>query len=75
MGSRGDVQPFIALGNELYRYGHCVRLAIYNTFERFVRESGLEFYPVGGDLAELMPYMVKNLGLISSMKSLVAGEI
>ncbi|KAL7757034.1 hypothetical protein ACKLNR_014027 [Fusarium oxysporum f. sp. zingiberi] len=75
VGSRGDVQPFIALGNELQRHGHRVRLATHNTFENFVRESGLEFYPVGGDPAELMAYMVKNPGLIPSMKSLAAGEI
>ncbi|SCV51610.1 probable sterol glucosyltransferase [Fusarium fujikuroi] len=75
VGSRGDVQPFIALGNELQRHGHRVRLATHNTFERFVRESGLEFYPVGGDPAELMAYMVKNPGLIPSMKSLAAGEL
>ncbi|KAH6880721.1 hypothetical protein B0T10DRAFT_609391 [Thelonectria olida] len=75
VGSRGDVQPFIALGNELQRHGHRVRLATHDTFENFVRSSGLEFYPVGGDPAELMAYMVKNPGLIPSMKSLTAGEI
>lgn len=75
VGSRGDVQPFIALGNELMRYGHRVRLATHDMFEKFVRDSGLEFYPIGGNPAELMAYMVKNPGLIPSMKSLQAGEI
>ncbi|KAM5345674.1 hypothetical protein ACJ41O_011535 [Fusarium nematophilum] len=75
VGSRGDVQPFIALGNELQRYGHRVRIATHNIFEQFVRSSGLEFYPIGGDPADLMAYMVKNPGLIPSMKSLAAGEI
>ncbi|CAH0057202.1 unnamed protein product [Clonostachys solani] len=75
VGSRGDVQPFIALGNELQRYGHRVRLATHDVFENFVRESNLEFYPIGGNPAELMSYMVKNPGLIPSMKSLGAGEI
>ncbi|KAM0226576.1 hypothetical protein ACHAQD_000500 [Fusarium lateritium] len=75
VGSRGDVQPFIALGNELQRYGHRVRLATHDTFANFVRDSGLEFYPIGGDPAELMAYMVKNPGLIPSMQSLAAGEI
>ncbi|CAG8019211.1 unnamed protein product [Penicillium salamii] len=75
VGSRGDVQPFIALGNELLRYGHRVRLATHDMFEGFVRESGLEFYPIGGDPRELMAYMVKTPGLIPSMKSLRAGEI
>ncbi|KAL2846895.1 UDP-Glycosyltransferase/glycogen phosphorylase [Aspergillus pseudoustus] len=75
VGSRGDVQPFIALGNKLQRYGHRVRLATHDVFESFVRDSGLEFYPVGGDPADLMAYMVKNPGLIPSMESLQAGDI
>lgn len=75
MGSRGDVQPFIALGNELQKYGHRVRIATHNTFEEFVLKHGLEFYPIGGDPEELMAYMVKNPGLIPSMKSLKQGEI
>ncbi|KAJ7182617.1 hypothetical protein C8R43DRAFT_1228972 [Mycena crocata] len=75
VGSRGDVQPFIALGNELQKHGHRVRLATHNVFEDFVRESGLEFYPIGGDPAELMAYMVKNPGLIPNMKSLRQGDI
>ena len=75
VGSRGDVQPFIALGKELQRYGHRVRLATHDVFESFVRESALEFYPIGGDPKELMAYMVKNPGLIPSMKSLREGDI
>ncbi|KAF2021850.1 glycosyltransferase family 1 protein [Aaosphaeria arxii CBS 175.79] len=75
VGSRGDVQPFIALGVELQRYGHRVRLATHDVFKDFVQSSGLEFYPIGGDPAELMAYMVKNPGLIPSLKSLQAGEI
>lgn len=75
VGSRGDVQPFVALGNELQKHGHRVRLATHNTFDSFVRDAGLEFYPIGGDPAELMAYMVRNPGLIPSMQSLRAGDI
>lgn len=75
VGSRGDVQPFIALGNELQKHGHRVRLATHDVFASFVRESGLEFFPIGGDPAELMAYMVRNPALIPSMKSLRAGDI
>lgn len=75
VGSRGDVQPFVALGQALQKYGHRVRIATHNTFERFVQESNLEFYPIGGDPKELMAYMVKNPGLIPSMKSLREGDI
>ncbi|KAI5921686.1 hypothetical protein F4810DRAFT_677383 [Camillea tinctor] len=75
VGSRGDVQPFVALGNELQKDGHRVRLATHDAFAKFVVDSGLEFYPIGGDPAELMAYMVKNPGLIPSMNSLRAGDI
>jgi UDP:flavonoid glycosyltransferase YjiC (YdhE family) len=76
VGSRGDVQPFIALGIELQRHGHRVRLATHDVFHDFVKgSSSLEFFPIGGDPADLMAYMVKNPGLIPSMKSLRAGDI
>lgn len=75
VGSRGDVQPFVALGNGLQKYGHRVRLATHAKFESFVHDAGLEFYPIGGDPEDLMSYMVKNPGLMPSMKSLRAGDI
>ena len=75
VGSRGDVQPFVALGTELQKYGHRVRLATHNVFEKFVRDAGLEFYPIGGNPAELMAFMVKNPGLIPGMSTLLAGEV
>lgn len=49
-GSRGDTQPFIALGLALERQGHRVRLAASETFEGFVEEHGLEFHSVRGDV-------------------------
>lgn len=63
------------MGTELQRHGHRVRLATHNVFESFVLDSGLEFFPIGGDPAELMAYMVRNPGLIPSMKSLRAGDV
>ncbi|KAH6620183.1 hypothetical protein C7974DRAFT_415406 [Boeremia exigua] len=75
VGSRGDVQPFIALGTKLQKAGHRIRIATHDTFESFVVDSGLEFYPIGGDPKELMAYMVRNPGLIPSMKSLQEGDI
>ncbi|KAJ9659746.1 hypothetical protein H2198_002994, partial [Neophaeococcomyces mojaviensis] len=75
VGSRGDVQPFVALGNELQKSGHRVRIGTHAVFKSFVQNSGLEFYAIGGDPTELMAYMVKNPGLIPSMKTLKSGEI
>jgi len=75
VGSRGDVQPFIALGKELLKYGHRIRLATHETFRSFVLDAGLGFYPLGADPAELMAYAVKNPGLIPGIESIRAGDI
>ena len=76
VGSRGDVQPFVALGKVLKEsYSHRVRLATHTTFRAFVEENGLEFFDIGGDPAELMAFMVKNPGLMPGMDSLRAGDV
>ncbi|ETN42819.1 uncharacterized protein HMPREF1541_01977 [Cyphellophora europaea CBS 101466] len=76
VGSRGDVQPFIALGQVLKnKYGHRVRIATHPTFRDFVTENGLEFFSIGGDPAELMAFMVKNPGLMPGIDSLKSGDI
>ncbi|KAJ4296089.1 hypothetical protein N0V88_004791 [Collariella sp. IMI 366227] len=76
VGSRGDVQPFIALGQVLRdTYGHRVRVATHATFRSFVEEHGLEFFNIGGDPAQLMAFMVKNPGLMPAMDTLKNGEI
>ncbi|KAI4869725.1 glycosyltransferase family 1 protein [Hypoxylon rubiginosum] len=76
VGSRGDVQPFVALGLILKQtYGHRVRVATHSTFQKFVEENGLEFFNIGGDPAELMAFMVKNPGLMPGIDALKSGEI
>lgn len=76
VGSRGDVQPFVALGKVLKEtYGHRVRLATHPTFEKFVTENGLEFFSIGGDPAELMAFMVKNPGLMPGFDTLRSGDV
>ena len=75
VGSRGDVQPFLALGNELQQHGHRVRIATHDVFADFVEKAGLEFFPVGGDPAALMAYMVKNPSLLPSFQTVMEGEI
>ncbi|OJD14916.1 hypothetical protein AJ78_04775 [Emergomyces pasteurianus Ep9510] len=76
VGSRGDVQPFVALGQELKNaYGHRVRIATHPTFKKFVEENGLEFFSIGGDPAELMAFMVKNPGLMPGFDAMVNGDI
>ncbi|KAJ7973603.1 Sterol 3-beta-glucosyltransferase ugt80a2 [Quillaja saponaria] len=66
VGTRGDVQPFVAIGKRLQDHGHRVRLATHKNFKDFVLTAGLEFYPLGGDPKVLAGYMVKNKGFLPS---------
>lgn len=76
VGSRGDVQPFIALGKVLKdTYGHRVRLATHPNFKDFVTENGLEFFSIGGDPSALMAFMVKNPGLMPGFDTLRSGDV
>ncbi|KAJ6006146.1 hypothetical protein N7451_004090 [Penicillium sp. IBT 35674x] len=75
VGSRGDVQPFVALGTELQKHGHRVRLATHTMFEEIVTTAGLEYFSIGGDPVELMSYMVRHPGMIPSIESLRTGDI
>ncbi|MCG9890906.1 MAG: glycosyltransferase [Thermosynechococcaceae cyanobacterium MS004] len=50
MGSRGDVQPYVALGKGLKAAGHSVRLATHENFESLVNSHKLEFYPLKGNV-------------------------
>jgi UDP:flavonoid glycosyltransferase YjiC (YdhE family) len=77
IGSRGDAQPFLKIGKILKEdYGHRVRIATHPAFREFVeKDSGLEFFSVGGDPSELMAFMVKNPGMIPTLETVKAGDI
>ncbi|KAH9044774.1 hypothetical protein EDB85DRAFT_2070865 [Lactarius pseudohatsudake] len=60
IGSRGDVQPYIALAKGLLLDGHRVRIATHGEFKNWVESHGIEFGYVGGDPAELMRICVEN---------------
>ena len=60
IGSRGDVQPYIALCKGLLEEGHRPKIATHAEFEPWVRKHGIEFAPVDGDPAELMRICVEN---------------
>ncbi|MEL6456793.1 MAG: glycosyltransferase [Cyanobacteria bacterium J06621_15] len=52
LGSRGDVQPFIALGIGLKQAGYQVKIASQATFESDIRSRGLEFALISGNPKE-----------------------
>ncbi len=49
VGSRGDVQPFVALGAELSKRGHDVTMATHAPFRSTVEAHGMTFAPLPGD--------------------------
>lgn len=60
IGSRGDVQPYIALCKGLIKEGHRPKIATHLEFKDWVLEHGIDFEPVAGDPAELMRICVEN---------------
>jgi sterol 3beta-glucosyltransferase len=54
LGSRGDVQPYVALGKGLQDSGHQVRIVTFEIFRAMVENQGLDFLPVKGDAQALM---------------------
>jgi len=62
-GSRGDIQPYIALAKALATYGKEVRIATGATFESFVTGYGIGFIPMSADpslLRDLDPDLMRN---------------
>ncbi len=53
-GSRGDVQPYVALGLGLQQAGHKVRLVALSQFKAFVESRGLDFYPLAVHMRDLL---------------------
>jgi vancomycin aglycone glucosyltransferase len=53
IGSRGDVQPLIALALELRALGHTPRLCAPTNFKEWVESYGLECVPIGPDLKKM----------------------
>lgn len=62
-GSRGDVQPYIALALGLRQAGHAVRIVTHEIFQRFVEGYGFDFYPLQLDPRQvLINQSVSELG-------------
>ena len=53
-GSRGDVQPYLALAVGLQQAGHRVTLVASHMFADWIRSYGVGAYPVGFSVQELM---------------------
>ncbi|KAG0205563.1 Sterol 3-beta-glucosyltransferase [Mortierella sp. GBA30] len=60
IGSRGDVQPYIALCKRLMKDGHSCRIATHGEYKDWIEGHGIEFGLVGGDPGELIELCVEN---------------
>ena len=61
-GSRGDVEPFVALSKGLSRAGYRVRLAAPEVSSSLVRSCDIEFAGLPGDPLRLVQGLVDSGG-------------
>ncbi|CEP11565.1 hypothetical protein [Parasitella parasitica] len=75
IGSRGDVQPYVALCKELQKDGHTCRIATHPEYENWITQHGIEFRSIGGDPGELMFYSWFESLLESSYKACQSTDV
>jgi len=81
-GSRGDVQPFLALAVGLQKNGHQVKLAAPHRFEEFASAYSVQFVPLMGD-PEIISQRLNDAGAnpigmlraINNYISTIAGRV
>lgn len=75
IGSRGDVQPFLALGKGLQAKGHHIRICAMHVFREIIELEGFEYAPMAGDAEEVMLRLIGEqvsfIEYFSSLKSLL----
>jgi len=84
-GSRGDIQPCLALSKNLLEAGYQVSLAAPEDFSTFVKKFGVDFCPLQGDVQQIMAgntgktFMEKGganpIKSISAMRKMIAPVI
>jgi UDP:flavonoid glycosyltransferase YjiC (YdhE family) len=62
VGSRGDVQPYVALGLGLQCAGHTVKIITDPLFESFICRQGLDFAPIRADPRQALQDDVRKIG-------------
>ncbi|KAG8888958.1 hypothetical protein FRB98_006356 [Tulasnella sp. 332] len=60
IGSRGDVQPYIALGLGLLKEGHDVTIVTHEEYKAWVEGFGIKHRTAGGDPGALMKLSVEH---------------
>ncbi|ODV91374.1 glycosyltransferase family 1 protein [Tortispora caseinolytica NRRL Y-17796] len=60
IGSRGDVQPYIALALRLMEDNHRVTIATHGEFKDWVESYGIGFREIAGDPSKIMALCIEN---------------
>lgn len=73
-GSRGDVQPYLALAQQLHRIGQTVRIAAGQDFEALVRGYGVDYHPIRVDMQSIGvdPEMIRQAQRADSLPRMLA---
>jgi sterol 3beta-glucosyltransferase len=61
-GTRGDIEPFLALAQGFIKAGHCTRLAAPASFASLAAHTGVEYIPLPGNPEDLGAAMVQQAG-------------
>ncbi len=72
-GSRGDVQPYLALGKGLIKAGHPVSVLASSDFQELVARTGLQFTDLGGSIesvAQSMDALLERGNLLEILSSM-----
>ncbi len=72
-GSRGDVQPYVALGRRLQQAGYEVTLLAGDEFETFVTGYGLRFFPLGFRIRETISESDAARAVLEGKRNLIVG--
>ena len=70
IGSRGDVQPVLALALELQALGQRARLCVAPNFKEWIESYGVECIPIGPDLKKLTGGSVPGKPVLPSNEQL-----
>lgn len=77
LGSRGDVQPYVALGLGLRAAGHTVTICTASRFESFITDHGLAYGYMTDELLQLMDTglgrdaIENTIGLFGTFKTMI----
>jgi sterol 3beta-glucosyltransferase len=68
LGSRGDVQPYIALARQAIKKGHSAIICTGKTFEKLITDNGVEFAETETDLMAMLETKEGQMILKSAAK-------